>query len=144
MSFIQTVQKTPGDYSSLGYQLPSYNQSVIVTFFADTGCQCCLAGANLLQNLNLKIDELIPTKMTMNAANNKSFNIIGAVVVRLRSICRPQNTTETRQMIYITTDTDKTFLSREACAALSIIRKDFSHITLTDSKSVRGNSSLTQ
>ena len=78
----------------------------------------------------------------MNAANNKAINILGAVVVRLRS--KQQDTTETRQMIYITTDTNKMFLSREACAALGIIQKDFPHITLTDSKSVTEKSSLTQ
>ena len=75
----------PDDYSSLGYQLPSYNQSVAVTALADTGCHCCLAGENLLQHLNLKVNDLIPTKMVMNAANNKVINILGAVVVRLRS-----------------------------------------------------------
>ena len=134
----------PDDYSSLGYQLPSYNQSVTVTAIADTGCQCCLAGANLLQHLNMNIDDLIPTKMVMNAANNKAIKILGAVVVRLRIICKQQNTTETRQMIYITTDADKMFLSREACAALGIIQKDFPHITLRDSKSITENISLTQ
>ena len=131
----------PDDYSSLGYQLPSYNQSVTVTALADTGCQCCLAGTNLLQHLNLRNDDLIPTKMVMNAANNKSINILGAVVVRLKSLNNLQNTTETRQMIYITTDTDRMFLSREA---LGIIQKDFPHITLTDSKSITGRSSLAQ
>ena len=134
----------PDDYSSLGYQLPSYNQSVTVTALADTGCQCCLAGTNLLQHLNLRNDDLIPTKMAMNAANNKAINILGAVVVRLKSLNNLQNTTETRQMIYITTDTDRMFLSREACAALGIIQKDFPHITLTDSKPITGSSSLAQ
>ena len=80
----------------------------------------------------------------MNAANNKAINILGAIVVRLRSLSKQQDTTETRQMIYITTDTNKMFLSREACAALGIIQKYFPHITLTDSKSVTEKGSLTQ
>ena len=129
------------DYSSLGYQLPNRKQSVTVTALADTGCQSCMAGMNLLQHLNLQKDDLIPTKMVMHAANNKTINILGAVVVRLKTLSK--NATETRQMIYITTDTEM-FISREACVALGIIPKTFPAATQIEIRATTESSSLTQ
>ena len=97
---------------------------------------------NLLQHLNLQKDDLIPTKMVMHAANNKTINILGAVVVRLKTLSK--NTTETRQMIYITTDTEKMFTSKEACVALGMIPKAFPAATQTEIKATTESSSLTQ
>ena len=92
---------------------------------------------NLLQHLNLQKDDLTPTKMVMHAANNKTINILGAVV-RLKTLSK--DATETN----IATDTEKMFISREACVALGIIPKASPAETQTEIRATTESSSLTQ
>ena len=61
----------------------------------------------------------------MHAANNKGIKIIGALILRLSGTSRGGKTLETRQIVYITPDSDKLFLSREACSSLGIIPSTF-------------------
>lgn len=67
--------------------------------------------------------------MQMHAANNKGIKIIGALILRLSGTSRGGKTLETRQIVYVTPDSDKLFLSlhlpREACTSLGIIPSTF-------------------
>ena len=53
------------------------------------------------------------------------ITIIGAAILRFSGMTNTGKTMETRQVVYITPDSDKTFLSREACTALGLITKHF-------------------
>ena len=63
--------------------------------------------------------------MRMHAVNNNGIKIIGAAIVRFSGKSKSNQMLETRQIVYVTRDSDKLFLSREACAALGIISKSF-------------------
>ena len=61
----------------------------------------------------------------MHAANNNGIKILGAVIMRFTGKSKTGKKLESRQVVYVTRDSDKLFLSRETCTALGIITKDF-------------------
>ena len=61
----------------------------------------------------------------MNAANEKGINIIGALPLRISGESPTGSTHTTRQLVYFSDSTDKMFLSKQACASLGIISKNF-------------------
>ena len=61
----------------------------------------------------------------MQAANNDSIRILGAAILGLSGKSNEGEERSTRQMIYVTDNTDKLFLSREACIDLGIIPNTF-------------------
>ena len=71
------------DYTSFGIQLKDSTKDVKVRAMADTGCQSCLVGLNVINQLGIHRDNLIPVKMRMHTANNNQITILGAVFLRL-------------------------------------------------------------
>ena len=63
----------------------------------------------------------IPVTMQMHAANNDGMKILGAAIMRFTGKSKTGKTLESRQVVYITSDSDKLFLSRETCSTLGII-----------------------
>ena len=61
----------------------------------------------------------------MYAANNHNIKILGAVILRLTGPSKSGKTLETKQIVYVTNDSNKFFLSREACTELGIITTTF-------------------
>ena len=92
---------------------------------ADTGCQSCLASLKIIQRFGLLEKDLIPVTLHMVAANNKGINILGASILRFSGELKSGTTLETRPITYITSDSERLFLSREACVALSMICDQF-------------------
>lgn len=92
---------------------------------ADTGCQSCLASMKVIRRLGLHEDDLIPVTMRMHAANNNGIKILGAVILRFSGKSKSGETLESQQIVYVTSDSDKLFLSRETCKALGMISKNF-------------------
>ncbi len=120
-----TVSIKPDDYTALGYQLDASPQTSSLPVMADTGCQSCLAGIDVLKQIGLLKKDLIPVEMQMHAANNNSIAILGAAILRFSGTNRNGKVIETRQIVYVTDSTNKLFLSREACVTLGIISKTF-------------------
>ena len=120
-----TVTPIGEDYADLGFPLKSRTRSSILPSMADTGCQSCLGGMKLLPRLGMTADDLIPVSMKMHAANGKGINILGAAILRFSGKSPNGEPRETRQITYITDNSDKLFLSREACIALGIITTMF-------------------
>ncbi len=60
--------------------------------------------------------------MRMRVANESQLNIQGAIIMRLTN---PRTDKTTRQMVYVTPDVTKLYISREACADLGIIEPSF-------------------
>ena len=119
------ISTSTRDYNEIGYSLNTEEKSCIVPVMADTGCQSCLAGVKLLGKLNLKISDLIPVHMKMAAANAKPINILGAAILRYSGTDSNGNAIETRQITYITDNSEKVFLSKEACQDLGMISQSF-------------------
>lgn len=61
----------------------------------------------------------------MYEANNHSIKILGAVTLRLTGPSKSGKALETQQIVYVTNDSTKFFLSRDACTELGIITKTF-------------------
>ena len=105
-------------------QTLSKNKTAI-SALADTGCQSCLAGTNLLHKLNLTTSNLIPVKTKMRSANNEGINLLGAILLNLSGSDAQGRTFSSNQMTYITNCSDTFFLSRSACNNLGIISETF-------------------
>ena len=58
-------------------------RTITVKAMADTGCQSCLAGINVMQKIGLQERDLVPVRMSMRAANKTDIRILGAIVVKL-------------------------------------------------------------
>lgn len=114
------------DYSRLGLGLGAGNRQITTEAMADTGCQSCLTGTAILDELRLSTRDLIPVTLTMRAANNSQLPIMGAILLRLSN---PKTKKATRQMVYVTPSVTKLFISREACTELGIIDPSFPHST---------------
>ena len=110
---------------AFGFNLDSPLRAAPLPAMADTDCQSCLAGIKVLQRLKLNRADLIPVTMNMHAANNNGINILGAVILRLQGTDKQGRPVETRQLTYVTDNSDKLFLGSEACVALKIISKSF-------------------
>ena len=103
------------DYQSLGFTLTSRPSKCIVSGMADTGCQSCLCGLPVMNKLGISEKNLIPVTMRMHAANKAPIKILGAAIIRLSGRAKSGKRVETRQILYVTDNADKLFISREAC-----------------------------
>ena len=124
----------PCDTRALSLQTPLRRptKAALVSVVADTGCQSCLAGTNLLSKLGLNERHLSKTRLQMTAANGNNLDIIGAIALRL-SDSASQGGIETRQIVYICRDTSDFFLSRGACVELGIVLLTFRMVIKNDS-----------
>jgi len=61
----------------------------------------------------------------MHAVNNNGIKILGAVILRFSGRSPSGATLESQQIVYVTSDSDKLFLSWEACTALGMITQNF-------------------
>ena len=98
------------DYGALGYKLTAMPQTSLIPAMADTGCQSCLAGVKVSHRHGLQQSDLITVTMKMHAANQNGIKIIGATVLRLSGRDSSGRLVETRQMIYVTDESDRLFL----------------------------------
>lgn len=119
------ITSSQEDFEHLGYCIDFQPTSCMLPAMADTGCQSCLVGMKIIQQLGFSHSDLIPVHMKMHAANNKGINILGAVILRYTGADLHNNEVSTRQLTYVTDCCDKLFLSREACVALGMISSQF-------------------
>ena len=98
---------------------------VQLSAMADTGCQSCLASVKVICCLRLRESALISVTMQMRTVNNNGIKILCAVILRFSGKSPSGQTFESRQIMYVTSDSDKLFLSRETCMALGMITKNF-------------------
>ena len=95
-----------------------------ISAMADTGCTTMVAGLSFVQHLGLKKEDLLPVKTLIKAANKTALTIIGALIVEI-CINSGHSDEVTKQVVYITSSTDKVFLNREACEHLKLIPESF-------------------
>jgi hypothetical protein len=106
-----TVGVLREDYEHLGFKLTSTPRTAVIPSMADTGCQSCLASIKVIRRLGLGKPDLIPVTFKMHAANNKGITILGAVILRFSGKDAMGNTIDTRQITYVTDNSNKLFLS---------------------------------
>ena len=114
-----------GDPTAFGVtHMPRAGPSTFIAL-ADTGCQSCLAGTNLLQKLGLSTSDLIPVTTKMRSASNEDIKILGALLLHISAPDVHGRKLSSNQMTYIMDRPGTFFLSREACTDLGIISKKF-------------------
>ena len=104
---------------------PPDQQPIVVTAIADTGCQSCLAGMNLFHKLCLKPRHLLECKMKMRSVNDTVIPIEGAILLTIKGANQTDTTLETKQMVYITKQCNKFYLSKDTCVKLCLVPKCF-------------------
>ena len=119
-----TLTNEHEDYKALAFDLLKRTRAVSLPVTADTGCQSCLIGIEVTQQMGLSTKDFIPVSMKMKAANNERIRILGAVVIRFAGN-RGTRRLETRQIAYVTDTSDRIFLSRAACVDLGMISDKF-------------------
>ena len=119
------IRILPEDYEAFGFNITTRTNTIAISAMADTGCQSCLAGINVIHRLGINQNELILVNMKMHAANNKGITILGATILRISGKDDQGRHVETRQMTYVTDNSHKLFISREACIALGMISDSF-------------------
>ena len=120
-----TVSICQDDYTALGHPFPVVPKSITAFGMADIGCQSCLTGVNLVKRLGFTKAQLVLVTMKMHAANSRGIKILGAIIAQLSAKTKNGERVTTKQIIYITDDSKKLFLSQEACIALQIIPNNF-------------------
>ena len=121
------VRADPLDVKNLGFQtnITYATPNVPYPAVTDTGCQSCLSGVDLLYKIGLNRSHLIPVSMKMKAANNEGINIMGALPLQISGVTPPGETIITHQLVYFSDQTNRLFLSKQACLSLGIISEKF-------------------
>ena len=119
-----TLTNEREDYKALGLDLLKRTRAVSLPVMADTGCQRCLVGIGVIQQMGLSTMDFIPVSMKMKAAKNKGIRILGAVVIRFAGNSGTRRL-ESRQIAYLTDTSDRIFLSRAAWVDLGMISDKF-------------------
>ena len=92
---------------------------------ADTGATVVCGGTGLMQEMGLKLEQLLPTNLTLFTADKKSLTVLGAVPVIISVQCEDGGTATTRDLLYIVEELSSVFISRDALSNLGIISKEF-------------------
>ena len=78
----------------------------MVDAMADTGCQSCLVGLELMKKLGLSSDDLIPVNMQMHSADNRNIPVLGAAILKLSGVNQLGTKRMTQQIVFIKGSTD--------------------------------------
>ncbi|MEL6804226.1 MAG: hypothetical protein AAFO91_10635 [Bacteroidota bacterium] len=119
------VKVSRSSYNHLRLNAPPNERSILTTAIADTGCQSSLAGINILSELNLKPHHLFKCRMRMRSVNGQAVTIAGAIFLTVKSTNQDGVTLKTKQMVYISAQVEHLYLSKEGCAKLGLIPKNF-------------------
>ena len=104
--------------SRLGCYSPKNIDSI-----ADTGCQTCTGGEDILANLKCPSTYLVPTSHRIMGINASNLGLVGAVMLRLEYAGKV-----TRQMVHISKNVRGLYLSKAACRELGLIENNFPHV----------------
>ena len=106
------------DFRTHGHTLPRESRHIPTTAIADTGCQSCLAGTDLMSKLHFDPNDFIPVNLTMKSASGNNLPILGAALLRIEI----PSGKKTCQMVYFSSEASHIYLSM---ATLDLIPRDF-------------------
>ena len=84
-----------------------------------------MAGLNTITKLGLSQKSLIPVTTQMKSADNSHIRLLGATFIELYGKNPNGDTITTKQMVYITPNTEAFYLSRKGCEDMGIISNRF-------------------
>ena len=85
-------------------------------------------GSKMFYKCGFKKHDLIPVKCRMAAANREPLNILGAIFIRFSGSTEESKSITSGALTYVSTDTDKFYLSREVLKDLGVIDQNFPQI----------------
>ena len=115
------------DYEYFGASRPQVKPS-FATAVTDTGAQSCLRSLHDFYRCGFHDSDLLPVTRTMLAANREEIEIRGAILVRLSGTDTSGAKYTAPVIAYVSPDTQKLYLSREALVQLCVIPKDFPRV----------------
>ena len=95
---------------------------------ADSGAQSCLWSRKEYLSSGFSMNDLIPVRHAMRAANRAPIAIDGAVLLRLTGSSADGSHYEAAAMVYISPDAHSFFLSKDAMVQLGVIPPSFPQI----------------
>lgn len=137
-----SVAVSKSSYADFTFSQPPHSNTATISVIADTGCQSCLAGLNILGLLGLKLHQLIKCSMKMSSANNKVIQIHGALPIEITGLVPSGLAPKTKQIVYFTSQTDKFYINKRACIQLGLVPDNFPSITTTDKNTIDGLQSV--
>ena len=115
------------DYDHIGVKCP-HIQPRFITTVSDTGAQSCLWSTQDFLRSGFDKSDLIPVKRVMMAANREQIKIDGAIFIRLSGRDREGNLHTAPVLVYVSPDTTRFYLSRDALVQLRVIHKNFPQV----------------
>ena len=91
----------------------------------DTGATVCCSGPDTMEQMGIKVQDLLATDMSLFAADNKNLTVLGALPVMIMVPTMDGSTVTTRDLLYIVEELACMFLSRESLANLGSISECF-------------------
>ena len=112
------------DYTRFGYACPIL-APMEISVVVDSGAQSCLWSRRDFLASGFRMNDLIPVKHNMKAANRNQIQIDGAILIRLSGNSRYDESIACAVMVYVSPDANFFYLSKEAMVQLRIIGNDF-------------------
>ena len=102
---------------------PRHKATLLVT--ADTGCMSSMTGLKTIDKLGLSRKSILPVTTQMRSADGSNITLLGATFIELSGKSPSGGVITTKQMVYITPDTEAFYLSRKGCEDLGLISNRF-------------------
>ena len=116
------------DYNHLG-MTPAKISPKHIDVVADSGAQSCLWSRKEFLKSGFNLADLIEVHHTMEAANAAPIKIDGAILLRLSGKNdKDDEEIQAAVMVYVSPDSKKFYLSREAMVQLGVIARDFPQV----------------
>ena len=102
------------------------DDKIHTTAIGDTGATVCCTGIGMMKSLGLVREQLLPTNLTLVAANRKSLSVLGAVPILLEVMSVDGSTPiMIRDLMYVVEEIRHTYISRDALEGLGSVNKYF-------------------
>ena len=124
------IHTNASDYSQLGASHPHIAPK-FVDVVADSGAQSCLWSRKQFLDSGFSMQDLLPVRHTMRAANRAAIEIDGAILLRLSGESKYGINYEAAAMVYVSPSTNSFFLSKDVMIQLGIIPRSFPQIGAT-------------
>ena len=108
-----------------------------ISAFADSCCQTCTAGTDVLEQIGIPESYTVPTKHRIVGITNSSLDISGAVLLRIEVAGRI-----TRQMVHVSRNTRGLYLSEKALLELGLLPNGFPGVSKSQAAPVDEPSSV--
>ena len=105
---------------------------------ADSGCQTCSAGTDVLNNIGCPVEYLVPTSHQIVGITDSLLDITGAVLLRIEVAGKV-----TRQMVHVSKNTRGLYLSETALKELGLLSEDFPNPSVSTASSTEERSEST-